>query len=165
MTPPLNASWNGTRRVRCGTIQPLLVFTSEQSNHIVGRVTNYSPYCTRPLRSLFIDWVYIFFFYKLGNETSALQRIQNGSDWNICTVFTVPTYDSCTKCVGSPGIIHDHTPVCHPVFWAWMGWWAYNWTCFDLQALTWVIDVFGLLLTWVFVQKGTGRSMVDWCRN
>ena len=30
------------------------------------------------------------------------------------------TFDSCTKCVGCPGIIHDRTPDCHPVSWAWM---------------------------------------------
>ena len=31
-------------------------------------------------------------------------------------VNTVPTLNSCTKCVGSLGIIHDRTPICHPVF-------------------------------------------------
>ena len=38
---------------------------------------------------------------------------------------------------------------------------------FDSQA-KWVIDVPGLFLTgypWVFVQPGTGRRVVDWCRN
>ena len=33
---------------------------------------------------------------------------------------TVPTFNSCTKCVGSPRIIHDCTSDCHPVFWAWL---------------------------------------------
>ena len=31
---------------------------------------------------------------------------------------TVPTFDSCTKCMGSPGIINDHTSDYHPVSWA-----------------------------------------------
>ena len=26
---------------------------------------------------------------------------------------TVPTFNSCTKCVGSPGMIHDRTPDCY----------------------------------------------------
>ena len=34
--------------------------------------------------------------------------------------YTVPTFDSCTKCMGSPSIIHDHTPNRHPVPYAWM---------------------------------------------
>ena len=29
---------------------------------------------------------------------------------------TVPTFNSCTKCVGIPGIMNDRTPDCHPVF-------------------------------------------------
>ena len=28
----------------------------------------------------------------------------------------VPTFISCTECVGSPGIMNDRTPDCHPVF-------------------------------------------------
>ena len=32
----------------------------------------------------------------------------------------MPPFYSCTKCVDSPGIIHYHTPDCHPVSWAWM---------------------------------------------
>ena len=35
-------------------------------------------------------------------------------------VTQVPTYNSCSKCAGSPAIIHDRTPDCCPVFWAWM---------------------------------------------
>ena len=33
---------------------------------------------------------------------------------------TVPTFYSCTECLGSLGIIHDHTPDCHTVSLAWM---------------------------------------------
>ena len=29
---------------------------------------------------------------------------------------TVPTFNSCTKCVGSSGRIHDRTPDCPPIF-------------------------------------------------
>ena len=32
----------------------------------------------------------------------------------------MPTFNSCTKCVGRPGIINDRMPDCHPVSWAWM---------------------------------------------
>ena len=33
---------------------------------------------------------------------------------------TVPSFNSCTKCVDSPGITHDHTLDCHQVAWAWV---------------------------------------------
>ena len=33
---------------------------------------------------------------------------------------TVPTFNSCTKCLVRPGIIHDRTPNFHPVSWRWM---------------------------------------------
>ena len=46
----------------------------------------------------------------------------------------VATFNSCTKCVGSQGIINNRPPDCHPVFWAWMHGWAHNRTYFDLQA-------------------------------
>ena len=35
-------------------------------------------------------------------------------------INTVPIFYSCTKCVGSPGIMHDRMPDCHPASWAWM---------------------------------------------
>ena len=66
-------------------------------------------------------------------------------------VPTVPTFNSCTKCVGSPGIIHDRMPQLSP-----------GSPCMDdlttersidSQA-TRVIDVFAYSLTcypWVFV--------------
>ena len=58
-----------------------------------------------------------------------------------CRVF-----NSCTKCVGSPGIIHDRTSDCHLVFWAWMRPQVPDLTTersFDSQG-TWVIVVLGL---------------------
>ena len=50
----------------------------------------------------------------------------------ICKYDTVPTFNSCTKCVGSPGIVHDCTTDCLPNFWAWMQGWTHNWSwlCF-----------------------------------
>ena len=33
---------------------------------------------------------------------------------------TVPTFNSCPKCMASPGEIHDRMPYCQPVSWAWM---------------------------------------------
>ena len=50
---------------------------------------------------------------------------------------------SCTKWVGSPGIIQDCATDCQPLFWAMMLGWAHNWTYFDLQDW-WGIVVFGL---------------------
>ena len=37
-----------------------------------------------------------------------------------CKMFTVQTFNSCTECVGRVGIIHDRSPDCHLVSWAWM---------------------------------------------
>ena len=34
----------------------------------------------------------------------------------VCSLHTVPNFNSCTKCVGSPGRIHDRTPECSPIF-------------------------------------------------
>ena len=57
-------------------------------------------------------------------------------------VSTVLTFNSCTKCVGSPGIIHDYTPDCQPVSGARMHDGLHNTTerSFDSHA-TWSIDV------------------------
>ena len=49
------------------------------------------------------------------NEGVEIMYIQFG-----CGGLTVPAFNSCTKCMGSLGIIHDLTPDCHPVFWGWM---------------------------------------------
>ena len=42
---------------------------------------------------------------------------------------TVPTFNSCTKCVGSRGLIHDRTPNCQPGSWAWMNEWTWFASC------------------------------------
>ena len=41
---------------------------------------------------------------------------------------TVPTFNSRTRFAGSPGIIHNRTPGCNPVSWAWTHGWPHNWT-------------------------------------
>ena len=53
------------------------------------------------------------------------------------------TFDSCTKCVGSRGIIHDCTPDSHPVSLAWMHRWPHIWTQIWFKA-TWVVDMLDL---------------------
>ena len=84
----------------------------------------------------------------------------------MCT--TVPTFNSCTKCVGSPGIKYDRMPCCLAQF--------HRHGCIDdltnersfYSQSDLVIDVLGLFLTWyswVFKQPYTGRRPVDWCRN
>ena len=57
------------------------------------------------------------------------------------TLLTVLTFNSCTKCVGSPEIIHDRMPDRHLVFWAWMT--PQLNVALDSHS-TWVIDVLGL---------------------
>ena len=80
---------------------------------------------------------------------------------------TVPTFNSCTRWVGSLGIIHDSTPDCHPVSLAWM---------LELPQLNvaLICKLRGSLMCLAYfltcypsliLQPGTDRRSVDWCRN
>ena len=80
---------------------------------------------------------------------------------------TVPTFNFCNKWVGCLGNIHDHTPDCHPGSCTWM-------TSKLNVALIRKLLVLGSLMClayfltcdlWLFVQPGTDRRPVDWCRN
>ena len=50
------------------------------------------------------------------------------------------------ECMGSPGIIDNRTPKCHPVSWAWMHGWPYNWT--ELWLASYVSHWRAWLLVW-----------------
>ena len=65
----------------------------------------------------------------------------NGAVWS-----TVPASNPCTKFVGSPGMIHDRTPDCHPVSWAWMQPHSPELTTERSvdSSSTWVTDVLGI---------------------
>ena len=78
-------------------------------------------------------------------------------------IHTVPTVNSCTKCVGSPGGVLDRTPIATQFP-------GNEYT--DSVAL--ICKQFGSLMRLAkfltcypckFVQPGTGRRPVDWCRN
>ena len=58
---------------------------------------------------------------------------------------TVPTFGSCTKCLGGPGIIYNRTPDCHPVSWSWIYDEVKTENNFDSQA-TRVLDVLDLFV-------------------
>ena len=83
-------------------------------------------------------------------------------------VHTVPTFNSCTKYVGSPRRMHDRTPDCHTFF---LGFDACMTSQLNvalirklhgpLKCLAYFLDVSFM----VFVQPGTGRRPVDGCRN
>ena len=75
---------------------------------------------------------------------------------NVCKSFTVPTFNSCTKCMGSPGIINDRTSDCHQ---------SPGHGCiddlttersFDSQA-TWVIDMLDLFFDVSSIDVSTTR--------
>ena len=53
-------------------------------------------------------------------------------------------FNLCTKCVNSLGIIHNRTPDCHPVSWAWSDDLIIE--CIFILQATWVIDVIGLFV-------------------
>ena len=66
------------------------------------------------------------FLFKYSSKGSLIWLIRRkfpNHEWT-----TVPTFNSCTKCVGWPGIIHDRTPDFHQVSWVWMQGWPHNWT-------------------------------------
>ena len=125
--------------------------------------------------------------HKLRNVTTLCQITTNNSVWRGITILqqhinpqacghtillkpTVPIFNSCTKCVGSPVIKNDQTSDFHPVSWSWV-----RPRVTDLKTErsfdspdTWVVGLLGLLWTcysWVSVQRGTGRRPVDWWRN
>ena len=58
---------------------------------------------------------------------------------------TVPTFNSCTKCVSIPAMIHDNTPNCWPSFLGMDVWITQHEHSFDGQAL-WVIDALGIFV-------------------
>ena len=87
---------------------------------------------------------------------------------------TAPTYNSCTKCVGSTCMIHNRTFDCIKF----SGHGCDHRSLTDLTTehhfnsqATWVIDVPGLFFAmlwcypWVSVKPGTGRRPVHLCRN
>ena len=80
------------------------------------------------------------------------------------SLITVTTSNSCTKCMGSLGIIHDRKPKCHPVSCAWIHGWTHI-NARSLDSLYYVCHWRAWLIFWVFVQPGTSRRPVYWCRN
>ena len=79
----------------------------------------------------------------------------------IILYYTVSTFNSCTKCVCNPGVIHDRTPGCHPVSWAWM---TSQLNVSLIRKLRGSLMCLAYCLTchpWVFVQPDTGKRPVD----
>ena len=80
-------------------------------------------------------------------------------------IYIVPTFNSCTKCVGSPGILHDRTPDWHPSSWTWI---TSKLNVDVIESYVEALMCLGYFLTcypWGLVQPGTARRPVDWCRN
>ena len=61
-----------------------------------------------------------------GDNTVEKHLIPASADWTSASTWlykittTVPTFNSCTECVGNPGTINDRTSDHHPVCWPWM---------------------------------------------
>ena len=79
------------------------------------------------------------------------------------SLLTLPTYNSCTRCVGSFSTIHDRSPDCHPVSSAWMT--SQLNVALIRKPLIGLAYFFGACHPSMFVQPGNGRRPVDWCRN
>ena len=52
----------------------------------------------------------------LEESSLSIGRVDTQCAFQVLYGATVPTFNSCTKCVGSPGRIHDRTPDCPPIF-------------------------------------------------
>ena len=73
--------------------------------------------------------------------------------------YTEPTFNSCTKYVGSPGIIHNRMPDCHPFSLAWMHIYDLTIECsFDSQAIG-AIDVLALFIDILSIYSYTTRHL------
>ena len=101
-------------------------------------------------------------------QSQIIAYVEKGLNLVPTVLGTVPTLNSCTKCVGSPGIIHDRTTDCQPSF---MGMDARMTSQLNVTLILKLRGPFICLayyLTcypWMFVLPGTGRFPVDWCRN
>ena len=62
----------------------------------------------------------------------------------LVTEFTVPIYNSCTKCVDSPGKIHDRLHAAPPSFLGIDAWMTSKLNVALISQVTWVIYVLGL---------------------
>ena len=64
------------------------------------------------------------YFTKIASlvlDATSVKRLNTCTCSVISTVVnTLPTFNSCSKCMCSPGIIHDHTPDCLQVSWSCM---------------------------------------------
>ena len=67
------------------------------------------------------------------------------------------TFNFCTKFVGSPGIIHDHTPDCPPISWVWTDDIKNERSVDSQDTSTWVIDVLNLLFDMLSIGVCTTR--------
>ena len=82
---------------------------------------------------------------------------------------TVPAFISCTKCVGSLGIIHNRTPNWHPM--SGHGW--DNWLLTSQLNVAFIRKLRGsfmslayfVIIHCVFLQPGTGRRPIDLCMS
>ena len=69
-------------------------------------------------------WKVIRAIHKYSISSIEIKCLRQYFPWS----STVPTFNSCTKCVGSPGIIHNRTSDWHPVSWTWMIGLPQNWS-------------------------------------
>ena len=86
----------------------------------------------------------------------------------IISRFTVPTFNSCTKWMGSPGIINNHMPDCYPIFLGIDVWMTLQMNVVLIRKLhvsLMCLDYFLGILAWLFIQPGICRRSIDWCRN
>ena len=81
---------------------------------------------------------------------------------------TVQTFNSCTKCVDSPSIIHNRTPDCKPSFLVMDSRTTLQHNVTLIHKLRGSFMRLAYLFTcypWVFFQPVIGRFPVDWCSN
>ena len=98
---------------------------------------------------------YIIFFYSQINTYKCMTKNIGYFKWS---------FNSCTKCVGSSGRLHDRTPNCQPVSWACIFSQLKVALIYTLRGSFMWLAYLLICYTRVLVQPGTGRRPGDWCR-
>ena len=104
-----------------------LAFFENEFNHAVIHTIQFTLYIFVLHQSVHWQLLYTSMYYRYNYYYQKYYYVvitrntcnYKSVHWRISKT-TVPTFSSCSKCVGRPVIIYNHTPNCYPVSLAWM---------------------------------------------
>ena len=123
-------TWSSLRQFLCGAIKKFSLRTNIHLIHALNVSEDRALYMTsRPIVTQFPG-------HRCMDDLITERSLDSQATWVIYilgllplhVIYTVPTFNSCTKCLVSLGIIHDRTPDYLPVSWTWMHVRPHNWT-------------------------------------